>query len=63
MYPSKEVPLAEALLKDPFVTDAIKKVAAGEVAAQAPTGKDPIVWTDSDVKRLDEALGKYFGKK
>lgn len=62
MYPEREMPLQEAALSDPFVKDAMGKVAKGDLAAQAPTGKDKIVWTDSDVQRLDEALAKVFGQ-
>ncbi len=60
---SKAVPVADAAASDPLVREALKKVSSGSVAAQAPAGHDPIVWTDTDVARLDAALQDCFGVK
>jgi hypothetical protein len=58
---TQPVPLHEAAEKDPRVKDFTTKIANGEVSAEAPSGRDKIVWTDSDVKRLDDALSECFG--
>jgi hypothetical protein len=64
MYTSqKQISVADAVKSDPVVKKAVKKIATGKVSAHAPAGLDPIVWTDADVKRLDDALEKHFGKK
>lgn len=57
------VPLAEAAKNDPLVDKAMKDIASGNLSAHAPAGKDPVVWTDADIKRLDDALAKCFGPK
>jgi hypothetical protein len=58
----KEVPIQEAMKDDPIVRKAVDKIANGSVSAQAPAGKDPVVWTDADVARLDAALKKRYGQ-
>ena len=59
----KGIPLAAAAAGDPLVKEALKKVASGSVAAQAPAGQDKIVWTDLDIQKLDAALARCFGGK
>lgn len=34
---------------------------SGEVSAEAPSGHDPVVWTETDIKRLDSSLAGFFG--
>jgi hypothetical protein len=65
MYPLKpiEIPAEEAAQDDPIVREALAKVANGSVPAEAPAGRDEVVWTDADKLRLNKALQKCFGKK
>lgn len=67
MYPtsssSKEVALAEAAKDDPRIAELVRKVAANQLAAEAPSGYDPVVWTPADEARLDEALALRAKKR
>jgi len=60
---TKTVPIQQAINDDQVVKEAAKHIASGAMSANAPAGLDKIVWTDADVKRLDDALAKRFGKK
>jgi hypothetical protein len=50
------IPLEQAAAKDTRIADLIQNVKMGALSAGAPSGYDPVVWTPSDVARLDEAL-------
>lgn len=65
MYKSidKTTSFQEAAINDPIIADFAVKVANGSASAEAPSGKDKIVWTDADVKRLNEALSRCYGVK
>jgi hypothetical protein len=60
-YEGKTVPIQDAAKTDLRIRDLTMKIARGETSAEAPSGLDPIVWTESDVKRLDAALEECFG--
>ena len=50
-----------AAQRDPRIAQLAKKVANGGLAAEAPSGLDPVVWTKDDEARLDAALSKHYG--
>lgn len=65
MYPTysgKTVTIDEAAKADPAIRELTRKIASGNAAAEAPSGHDPVVWTETDIKRLDTALEGFFGK-
>jgi hypothetical protein len=51
----------EAAANDPRIKHLAQKIAKGEVAAEAPCGLDTVVWTDTDVQRLNASLQKMYG--
>lgn len=57
----KLVPIQEAAKSDKEVRKLVDQIASGSVSAEAPSGLDTIVWTESDVERLDAALEECFG--
>lgn len=54
------LPINEACANDPRIKDFVSKIANGEVVAKAPCGLDTVVWTETDEKRLDDALNDMF---
>jgi hypothetical protein len=60
-YEGKKVSIQDAAETDEQVRALMNRIATGEASAQAPGGHDPVVWTESDVKRLDDALHNFFG--
>lgn len=57
------MPIDEAAANDPRIKDLANKIAKGEVAAEAPCGLDTVVWTDTDVQRLNASLKKMYGPR
>ncbi|QBP75419.1 hypothetical protein E2K99_10530 [Herbaspirillum huttiense] len=65
MYPAyegKTVSIEDAAKTDPKVSVLIRDLTTGAVSAEAPSGLDPVVWTETDIKRLDDSLERFFGK-
>jgi len=58
---NKPISIHDAAQNDPRVKDLVNKIASGGMSADAPSGLDKIVWTETDVKRLDAALEDCFG--
>ena len=64
MYPTyegKKVSIQDAASKDPQIGELMKKIASGDAVAEAPSGHDPVIWTETDIKRLDNSLEAFFG--
>ena len=63
MYTGNNLALTvgEAARKDPRIAELVKEVENGGLAAEAPSGLDPVVWTKDDEARLDAALSKHYG--
>lgn len=60
-YQGKTVSVQEAAATDPRIRTLLQNISTGEASAEAPSGHDPIIWTETDVKRLDASLGAFFG--
>lgn len=58
---AKPVTIQEAASNDPRIKELVNKIAGGNVSAEAPSGLDKIVWTQGDIKRLDDALADCYG--
>jgi hypothetical protein len=61
VYEGKKISIEEAASADPKVKQLMQQIASGEAKAQAPSGRDPVVWTETDVRRLDQSLNDFFG--
>lgn len=59
----KPMPVDQAARNDPRISELVDKVKAGGLAAEAPSGFDPVVWTEEDEQRLDDALNVHYGVK
>jgi hypothetical protein len=55
------MPIDEAAANDPRIKDLVTKIAKGEAIAEAPCGLDTVVWTDTDVSRLNASLHRMYG--
>lgn len=55
------VSIDEAAARDPRIKELVAKIAKGDAVAEAPCGLDTVVWTDSDVKRLNSSLQRMYG--
>ena len=53
---SKAIPIDEACANDSRIQTVRDNVANGSLAAKAPNGRDPVIWTPADEARLDKAL-------
>lgn len=60
-YAGKKVSIHDAAKTDPKVQTLLRDIAAGNASAVAPTGADPVIWTDADEERLDASLEAFFG--
>lgn len=64
MYPTyegKTVPIQDAAKTDPSISTLVRNIKTGDAIAEAPSGRDTVVWTDTDLKRLDDSLEAFFG--
>jgi hypothetical protein len=61
VYDGKVVSIQDAAKTDKRVANLMNHIKSGEAAAEAPNGHDPVIWTETDVKRLDAALEGFFG--
>jgi hypothetical protein len=59
----KPVPVDEAAQNDPRIKGLLERVQKGQIQAEAPNGLDPVVWTPSDEKRLDDALAARAARR
>ena len=57
------VSLERAIKDDGSISDLVSAVKAGKVSAEAPSGLDPVIWTEKDRARLKEALTTMRAKK
>lgn len=55
------IPIDQASANDPRIKELADKIAKGDMCAEAPSGHDTIVWTETDVKRLQNTLEKMYG--
>lgn len=55
------IPIDQASANDPRIKELADKIAKGDVSAEAPCGLDTVVWTESDVQRLDSTLKRLYG--
>jgi hypothetical protein len=54
----KPIPVQDAAQQDPRIKSLLDGVQKGQISAEAPSGRDPVVWTPGDEKRLDDALAE-----
>lgn len=59
----KAIPVHEAAKNDPRIGNLLDAVIKGQLSAEAPSGLDPVVWTPSDEKRLDDALAARAARR
>lgn len=61
MYTNQSTPVADAVKSDPRAEEFVGRIRAGTIKAEAPSGYDPVIWTEDDEARLDKALADHYG--